>query len=262
MTLDHIGAYFDFMLPDRVTSVLRMIGRAAAVLFMFALVVGAEHTSDRKKYLLRLYICNILIAIASVPLILGGMMGWPPEMIATLFMTMLYICLIDSFIKSSKPAHRLIYLLIIASVTILPVIIDRTLIESISHSVYTINNNSFQSAAVRYILRAILPNMWTIDYSAVFVIMGILMYYFKNKYARCLIVLLASMTSYAGTYLFHAAMFIEFFMNNQYYMFLAIPFIWAYNGEKGRSIKYLYYIYYPAHIFIFVLLSHYLQMKA
>ena len=119
MTLDHIGAYFDFMLPDRVSTVLRMIGRAAAVLFMFALAVGAEHTGDRKKYLLRLYISNILIAIASVPLILSGMMGWPPGMIATLFMTLLYIHLTDSFIKSSKPAHRLIYLLIIASVTIL-----------------------------------------------------------------------------------------------------------------------------------------------
>ncbi|WP_336624278.1 TraX family protein [Clostridium boliviensis] len=35
----------------------------------------------------------------------------------------------------------------------------------------------------------------------------------------------------------------------------ALPFISLYNGGKGKSMKYFFYIFYPAHILIFFILS-------
>ena len=31
---------------------------------------------------------------------------------------------------------------------------------------------------------------------------------------------------------------------------LSLPLIWGYNGERGRKVKYLFYIFYPAHLVI------------
>lgn len=54
MLIDHIGEFF----PDSPIW-LRWLGRIAAPLFFYALAVGFQHTRNRKKYLLRLYLANV-----------------------------------------------------------------------------------------------------------------------------------------------------------------------------------------------------------
>ena len=41
-----------------------------------------------------------------------------------------------------------------------------------------------------------------------------------------------------------------FYQNYQWLMVLSLPFILCYNGEKGRGLKRLFYVFYPAHVFI------------
>ena len=54
MLMDHIGEFF----PDSPIW-FRWLGRLAAPLFFYALAVGFQHTRNRKKYLLRLYLANV-----------------------------------------------------------------------------------------------------------------------------------------------------------------------------------------------------------
>ena len=50
-----------------------------------------------------------------------------------------------------------------------------------------------------------------------------------------------------------------FSFNYQWMMFLAAIPIILYNGEKGRSMRNFFYIFYPAHIAIFAIISFLIQ---
>ena len=41
----------------------------------------------------------------------------------------------------------------------------------------------------------------------------------------------------------------------QFYSLLSFIFIYMYNGEKGKSIKYFFYLYYPLHLLILKLFA-------
>lgn len=54
MLVDHIAVYFSYKLSPEIYFVCRLIGRIAMPLFVFILVQGYLHTSNLKKYILRL----------------------------------------------------------------------------------------------------------------------------------------------------------------------------------------------------------------
>ena len=46
--------------------------------------------------------------------------------------------------------------------------------------------------------------------------------------------------------------------NYQWMMVASLPFMLLYNREKGKSMKYLFYLYYPVHIYVLYILGVYL----
>lgn len=54
-----------------------------------------------------------------------------------------------------------------------------------------------------------------------------------------------------------------YFINNstlQVYMLLSLPFLYLYNGKKGKSLKYLFYVFYPLHMLILALIKIYFKI--
>lgn len=42
-------------------------------------------------------------------------------------------------------------------------------------------------------------------------------------------------------------------------MVLAAPFILLYNGERGKSLKGFFYVYYPVHVFIISAVNQFMK---
>ena len=46
-----------------------------------------------------------------------------------------------------------------------------------------------------------------------------------------------------------------FAQNPQWFMIAALPFMLLYNGQRGRSMKYFFYLYYPLHVYALTFLA-------
>ena len=106
--------------------------------------------------------------------------------------------------------------------------------------------------SVRYVIRALIPDLSTTDYSALFILMGIIMYYCNKKEFQCIVILVFSILCYISQsyFPFLFGVFMKFLNPIQLFMILAIPFILLYNGERGKENKWMFYIYYPLHMII------------
>lgn len=47
--------------------------------------------------------------------------------------------------------------------------------------------------------------------------------------------------------------------NIEFMAILAAPILYLYNGQKGRNVKYLFYIFYPAHLLILCLIRSFIE---
>lgn len=105
MTIDHIGKF----IPD-VPIWFRWIGRLAYPIFAFCCVQGVIHTRSRKKYLLRLYVSNILMTIAGAYLNACYVEGQNEPFISnnifsTLFQLALFVCVTD-MVKNKRGNYK------------------------------------------------------------------------------------------------------------------------------------------------------------
>lgn len=115
--------------------------------------------------------------------------------------------------------------------------------------------------AIWRIIEIFFPSPLSISYSILFVIMGVAWYFINNRVINCVVFGLLSVACklvpatvfFSVPTVWFSPVFIStfgLFANDQWWMFLAIPFILLYNGEKGHSLKYMFYIYYPLHVYV------------
>ena len=102
----------------------------------------------------------------------------------------------------------------------------------------------------------------TVEGGIFFVILGPLFYYFrlsKKKMAAMYLVFslgLCLSSSIAWYALGMSAWDAFFGIQYQWMMVFALPILWCYNGKKGKfSFKYLFYLFYPLHIWALYTLS-------
>ncbi len=258
MTLDHTAAFLSVVPAINTASeTTRIIGRIAAPLFLYALSQGMRHTRSKEKFVLRLYIASL--AMGTMNLVID--LAWPSEYLqtapgnifTTLFYVALYATLIERIIQGVQEKNP--------SQT-LPPLFAIILTFGFAYIEMLVYNLTGFSDTAKYIIVkltcVLFPNPFSVEYSFVFILLGVLWYFLRDKKQQCsLFALLCAASGLLMTHIpvsFHFRFF-ELFVPDQYWMFLSLPLIWLYNGNKGKSMKYFFYIYYPLHIYLLYLIG-------
>jgi len=208
MIIDHIGFFFyDYSFY----TTFRIIGRLAAPIFMFCMIEGYLHTSDRGKYKQRLGIAALGMGTLNIWMIMIGK-------------------LIEHSLPSSfSPITPNIFLTLFISFLIIETI-DKLINKDIKIIDYP-----------KFLLVLTIP---FIEYSYIAIATILIFRYIGNKVVKFTLFTITSII---------ICLIME--NNIQLFMIFVIPFLYNYNGEKGIYNKWLFYIAYPASIYLAWLVS-------
>lgn len=267
MTLDHIAAFgFGIPIVSQYGTYLRTIGRIAAPLFLFVLVQSIRHTRSRPKFVLRLYLAGMCteLFVTAMNLCLGEVFTYftPGNIIFTFFYTALYAVLLEQLAASwkNKDFFAMAGAIGAFAASLVPTILSDRFYQAILPS--------GASTRTRFLLsglqHSIFPSFYTIDYGIGLVILGVAMYFAREKIRQCLVFLLFCAICIAGALaapeginqIQSFGFFQTFFDLFQCHMLLALPVMFLYNGKPGRNCKRFFYWYYPLHREAIYIISH------
>ena len=266
MTIDHLAAYgFEIPIFDAHYNLLRTIGRLAAPLFFFVLTESIAHTRSKPKFLLRLYLAavgvNLFTAITNF--FFGDTIGrfFQSNILFDYFFTALYIILIEQSILAVKEKSLKRGLLAVSGVAAIGIMCFLcVLADTISYSKLGLIPE--QAWLLQDLIYSFIASPFGPSYTILFILMGIFMYFAKNKYEKAAVLLLVSGICYFGWNFefLHNSIIGSVIGGNQPYMVFAVPFILLYNGEKGKGQKYFFYLYYPLHRYVISIAVYLYQM--
>lgn len=257
MTIDHIGAYaFEIPFIGAHVSRFRQPGRIAAPLFIFLLTDSIRHTRSKPKFLLRLYLAAVgtgLFTVVTNALFCRSI-GFFRQ--SNIFFSYFYMTLDILLIEGSTAAlHKKdwkkggAYVLLFIGV-----ILMAPLSRAFHGWLFDLLPDTIAleyRICISDLAKVFLPDPLGVEYGPIFTLMGILMYFGKNKYVKTAILLLFSVPfcwmSHEAMSFISSIPYAEVLLPPQCYMFFAAPFMLLYNGERGKNSKWFFYIYYPTH---------------
>lgn len=259
MLIDHIWAFIPGM-----PYYFHWIGRISAPIFMFCCIIGYTNTKSKIKFISRLYVLS---------LVMGGINAFLDiqyNFIRTLLIIIAIIFIIEKFEERNRNAKRALITFVLWQ------IVSSLIIMQLQYLGV--------SDKILIIMLPALSNILMLDGGMFFVLMGVLMYIFrdskKNLVISYILFTVLNMLIYNTkvlkvvfhvleksikipftllSILFESVFFgvLPAFMKTnllygdpQWMMIFALPLILMYNGEKGRGLKYLFYVFYPVHIII------------
>lgn len=255
MTIDHLAAYgSDIPIFSAYGSKLRIIGRIAAPLFLFMVTEAVRHTSNRKQYLLRLYIGAVCTGLFSAitNVLFGNTIGTfsHSNILFTFLYTAMLIILIEKVIMGIKEKN--LNQTILCAVGIIAVFAV--------HFVYLLIERYIPVGTFGHdLLSSFLISPIRVEYTILFILMGIAMYFAPNKYWKSAAVIVVSLIC-CDARIVYALRFIPFVVTMgppQHWMILSVPFILVYNGDKGKSQKWFFYAYYPIHRYLICVVEYF-----
>lgn len=199
--------------------VLRVIGRIAFPIFAFFIAEGMRYTRSKKRYILTLL---LFACISEVPYVfLKG--AFKLNILFTFLLAILFILLIEKLMKveiSKSFAKMLLLMLSMLTLFVLCLIFGDVL--------------------------------GYIDYSTLGIIMVVVFYFAKSPLRLILAIGIIVLMVLKNIFLN------EFAFEHIYQIFaiLAIVLLFFYNNKKGKlNLKYAFYVFYPAHLFVIWILS-------
>lgn len=242
MLLDHLHYFFEFTgVPPLWFS---MVGRLSGWLFLFITVEGFAHTSNRKKYFLRIWLMGAAMGAVNylIAVFLTRGDGFYPQnnIFATLTVLVVLWQGID-WLKAKK---------------ILPGLAAIVVPFVLAFGLSALPQNLMGAA---YMLEStVFPLPFMTEGGTPYLLGGLVLFLFRKK--RKLQVLLWSLVVLGWNLYIGMAFGLPFGMQWITYhfewmgIFAAVPML-LYNGQRGRGMKNLFYAFYPAHVYILYALS-------
>ncbi len=196
--------------PDE--QIFRILGRIAFPIFAYMIAEGCRYTKNRVKYLGMIAAMGVVFQIVYFV----AMQSFYQGILITFSLSIILIYSIDGIVKSKKIWGRLAAIgalaFIVAFVFVLPSVLSNTDFD-IDYGVWGI---------LLPVLVYFMPSRpWQICTASVFLVVRVLYYLFIVP------------------------------MPIQAWSLLAVPLLALYNGKRGKTkMKYVFYIFYPAHLVI------------
>lgn len=232
MLIDHIGG---FLLPE-CSTLFRILGRISFPIFCFSLAQGFIKTSNFKNYALRLAFWAV---IAQIPFSL--LLGKRGSVILTLLIGLLCLKLYAFYTSCDpnlNPKLKSYSGLIAVGLIILS-------------DLLRCDYGSYGIATIFIFYKYLEPNGKEKHSNS-----GLSKYINNDK--KSLVITLTSLTVIMCLISALETLKIQNFFNLQLYCLLALPLILNYNNKKGKfKLKYLFYIFYPAHLLIIYFIKYY-----
>ncbi|HWT75730.1 MAG TPA: TraX family protein [Mobilitalea sp.] len=252
MLIDHIGAIFISPSAHPELYVLfRGIGRLAFPIFVFMVVEGYYHTRDVKKYLKRL---GIFALISEIPFDLAFYQVHFNTNVITdirkVFDGGYHEARLEALLGRFNQDQNVFFTLFIGLLLIYLMSMVETkyankfLISNLIDAALTVG-----ACAIAYLLRT--------DYSIAGILIFVSFYLFRGSkimISICLFIICGTVLSSikdfqeTGDFLAIISMLATFAM---------IP-IAFYNGKKGKNAKYIFYIFYPAHLLLLFVIKQFI----
>ena len=167
MTFDHFGAYQTFTTNLSINDFFRIVGRIAAPLFLFVVVESLHYTHNKVRFAMRLYIAGVTVEIFNRIFEISFYI----LSIFNILPTFLYVALIVTTTECITKCRNLKTAVIPLLCLIVPFLI------------IPLNIALCESGYVEIwdIISIIFPSIFTVEYSIIFILLGIAWYYIKDK---------------------------------------------------------------------------------
>lgn len=250
MTFDHIHYMLGSVLPIPVW--FNMIGRIVAPIFIFMVANGMYHTSNKVKYILRLYIASVAMSLCNN--FVAPLFPHPTDVqlianiFATLFLITLYI-FIGGKVKEAFKSNKLTQAIPFILIGLVPVIVSFILMP-----LATLLPDGM--LWVFAIVNSLVPSIMFVEGGISYVILGIGFYLCgSNKLKQTVFYLVYCVVIFVLNIGKGINLVALFSINYQWMMVFALPLILLYNGQRGLGMKYLFYFYYPIHLYLLLFIA-------
>ena len=251
MVFDHIHYFFDY--TGKIPIWFAMIGRLAAPLFLFSVIEGFIHTRNRKKYFLKIYVLAILMGLIQFgfynflhPLVRPDGF-FPKNMMLSSFAILLVALQGIAWIQEKKYLKGIPTLLF---PLMLPWLMLLLYLSGQDKPTFTLFINLLNYT--------VLPTHTSISDGGTWLLLtGIAMYLcHKNLKKEVLAFVTVSLVwVLMGIVLSRPSFQDLMFRYIEWMEIFAAPLMLCYNGQRGNGSKYLFYVFYPTHIYLLYALS-------
>jgi hypothetical protein len=221
---------------------LTQLGRLVAPIFIFISVEGFFHTRSKTTYAKRLLIGSTVMMLGSVLLqrLLPTEIGLTANIFASLFLGVWYMYFMDLLIANAKtlPFNRIQAVMVVMALLV-PWVLDGLKLMLIAQAVP--NPHLF-------LIVSLLPSPLFSEGGWMFVVLVLWFYYTRPRLWLQLAGLIALGLLLLAQGLIQGQ---DIWRDDYQWLMLlgAIPLAF-YNGQKGKDRKYLFYIFYPVHLWL------------